>query len=208
MDFDVDNLQKQIPYYLTASDQQTLVAELKIIASGVGTVGYFLSRRHDAFKEKMLQGDGWRGFGVFSFKSSELRSVRGIVLSNSCDIDPDNVRDIPSRVVYAPMVKLSAFKTLLEKRGISAQKIAAKIKSIKAQKTTNMFYLPANGPLEEEYVIRFDETHSMPVAVHSADKNCEKLFTLSNSGFYMLVFKLSVHFCRLQENISRRPEPS
>jgi hypothetical protein len=207
MNFDAESLRQQIPYYLAAEDRQVLVEELKAIVSG-GTADYFLSRYRDAFKADMLQGDGWRGFQLFLFDTGERRSVRGLVLSNSCDVDPENPREVPARVIFAPLVKLAAYKALLDESGIDTEKVEAKIDSIKAQKTTNIFYLPEGGPLEEDHVVRFDEAQSMPVAAHTASPDKEKLFTLSNTGFYMLVLKLSVHFCRLQEKVNRKPTPT
>ncbi len=204
MTFDAQSLQQQIPFYLTAEDQRVLVDELKAIASG-GVADYLLSDYRDSFRQVMLQGDGWRGFQLFLFDSGERRSVRGVVLSNSCDVDPENPRDIPARLIFAPLVKLSAYEALLVKNGIEAAKIGAKIAAIRAQKTTNIFFLPASGPLAEDYVVRLDEAQSMPVAAHINSGDREKLFTLSNTGFYMLAFKLSVHFCRLQERVNRKP---
>ncbi|MFZ5708815.1 MAG: hypothetical protein ACOY4T_03890 [Pseudomonadota bacterium] len=204
MEFDAESLEKQIPFYLTADDQQVLVRELKAIAGG-GAADYLLGEYRDSFKDVMLQGDGWRGFQLFIFESGERRSVRGVVLSNSCDVDPENPRDVPARVIFAPLVKLSAYEALLASSGIDEVKVRAKIASIRAQKTTNVFFLPASGPLAEDYVVRLDEAHSMPVAAHVGSADREKLFTLSNTGFYMLVLKLSVHFCRLQEKVNRKP---
>lgn len=207
MNFDVDHLQRHIPHYLTADDQQILIRELKAIADGE-SADYFLGPYQDSFRGVMLQGDGWRGFQLYLFETGELRSVRGLVLSNSCDVDPANPRDLPARVIFAPLVRLAAYRAVLEASSISADRVSAKIAAIKAQKTTNIFYLPAGGPLGEDHVVRFDEAHSMPVAAHAANGDREKLFTLSNTGFYMLVLKLSVHFCRLHEKISRTPRPS
>lgn len=204
MSFDAESLQKQIPFYLTAEDQQALVRELKAIAGG-GAAEYLLSDYDNEFNEVMLQGDGWRGFQLFIFESGERRAVRGVVLSNSCDVDPKNPRDIPARVIFAPLVKLSSYESLLAKSGIDGSRIEAKIASIKSQKTTNVFYLPASGKLAEDYIVRLDEAHSMPVAAHIDSQDREKLFTLTNTGFYMLVLKLSVHFCRLQEQVNRKP---
>ncbi len=202
MNIDAESLQQQIPYYLTAEDRQTLVKELQAVASGE-TVNYFLSSYHDSFKDSMLQGDGWRGFQLFLFDTGERRSVRGLVLSNSCDVDPANRRDVPARVVFAPLVRLSTYQKLLIASGIKAGKIEEKIRSIKEQKVTNIFYLPAGSTLGEDYIVRFDEVQSMTMAGHAASDNREKIFTLNNTGFYMLVLKISVHFCRLQENINR-----
>lgn len=204
MNLDAETLIQQIPYYLTAEDQKALLNELNAISRG-GTAKYLLSTYRDSFKEMMLQGDGWRGFQLFLFETGERRSVRGIVLSNSCDVDPNNPREVPARVVFAPLVKLAVFKALLNASGIGADRVADKIAAIKAQKTSNIFYLPAGGVLEEDYIVRFDEAHNMPVAAHTASSDREKLFTLSNTDFYMLVFKLSVHFCRLQEKVNRKP---
>ena len=202
MTIDAENLKRQIPYYLTAEDRRVLVDELKAIASGQ-KVSYILGSFHDNFIDTMLQGDGWRGFQVFSFETGERRSVRGLVLSNSCDIDPDNPRDLPTRIIFVPLVKLSTYQSMLDKSSISIARIKEKIHAIKAQQTTNLFFLPAGGSLKEDYLIRFDEAQSMPRKAHQKCDEREKLFTLSNTGFYMLVFKLSIHFCRLQENISR-----
>ncbi len=204
MTVEADNLQKHLPSYLAEEDQRALLRELKATSEG-GEVEYLLSSYRDDFNEIMLQGDGWSGFQFFSFRSGERLTVRGIVLSNSCDVDPENPRDAPTNVLFAPLVKLSAYEALLAKSNINAEKIRAKIAAIRAQKTTNIFYLPANGPLKDDHIVRLDETHSMPAAAHAELAQKEKLFTLSNTGFYMLVFKLSVHFCRLQEKVNRNP---
>lgn len=204
MTLEIESIQQQIPQYLSAADEQALVRELKAIAAG-GTAGYTLSKFRDDFSDVMLQGDSWRGFQLFLFESGERRSVRGIVLSNSCDVDPDNPRDTPARVIFAPLVKLAVYEAKLRESGIAPDRITAKMGAIREQRTTNIFFIPAGGPLEEDSMIRFDEAHSMPVAAHVASGERAKLFTLSNTGFYLLVLKLSVHFCRLQEKVNRNP---
>lgn len=203
MNFDVQSLQQQLPYYLTAEDRQALVDELKALSQG-GAADYFLSPYQDTFKADILQGDGWRGFQLFKFDTGERRSVQGLVMSNSCDVDPGNQRDVPARVLFAPLVKLAAYERMLRASSIGKQKVDEKLASIRAQKTTNVFYLPAGGPLTEDHVVRFDDAHSMPVAAHVLAEDRDKLFTLSNTGFYMLVLKLSVHFCRLHERVNRK----
>lgn len=207
MNLDPESLQQYFPYYLTAKDRQTLVDELKAISKG-GTANYFLSPHNDEFGADMLQGDGWRAFQLFKFDSGERRWIQGLVLSNSCDVEPGNARDVPARVIFAPLVKLSDYEGLLRGSGIDEKKVDEKLASIRGQKTTNMFFLPTGGPLAEDHVVRLDDAHSMPVAAHIASKGREKLFTLSNTGFYMLVLKLSVHFCRLQEKVNRAPKES
>lgn len=207
MNFDAESLQNNIPSYLTAEDQRALVAELQAIAAGEHS-GYFLSEYFDDFQEQMLQGDGWRGFQLYIHDKAEVRSIKGLVLSNSCDVDPGNPRPVPANVTFAPLVKLSAYQEVLAKSGIESAQITSKIDAIKAQKTTNIFYIPSGGPLDDDYIVRLDSMQSMPVHVHNQAQEKEKLFTLSQTGFYMLILKLSVHFCRLHERINRNAPPA
>ncbi len=200
--FDLESLERHLPTYLSEDDKRILARELEAISSG-GSADYLLSQHNDSYDDVRLQGDGWKGFQFFMYPCGEVCHVRGMVLSNSCDIDPNNSRDVPSRILFAPLVKLSKYRKLLEDSKIHMDKVKRKIESIKAQKTTNIFYLPAGGALDEDYIVRFDEAQSMPLSLHRESGESEKLFTLSNTGFYMLVFKLSLHFCRLQEKINR-----
>ena len=201
MSFDVETLKTQIPHYLTsAAAQKEFVEQLDALNEGA-TVGYFLNGLRDPYAREMLQGDGWSGFEVLAFASGKRASVRGIVLSNSCDISPDNERAAPTQIVFAPIIKLTAVQAQFEKSGLSAERVNAKIAAIKKQKVTSVFYLPKGEALTEECVVFLDNLHSMPAV---SCKKKAKLFTLSQAGFYLFLFKLSVHFCRFQENIDRR----
>ncbi len=203
MTFDADQLKNQIPFYLVAEPaQKELVRNLDALNRGA-TSGYYISAAREPDEEAMLQGDGWRGFLLFSFDTGEKRKVRGLVVSNSCDISLGNDRALSPKVVFAPIVKLSAVEARLEDRGLPVGAVKDRLSAIKSQSVTNVFFLPAGGPLNEDYVSFLDDLHSMPVASHAGD---EKLFTLSMAGFYLFAFKLSVHFCRLHERVDRRPD--
>lgn len=203
MTFDVDTLRQQIPFYLTADPKQKeLIKGLKALSEGANE-GYFLATEEDPHANDMLQGDGWRGFQVFSFASGHRNMARGIVLSNSCDVSPENERVLPPKVTFAPVVKLSSIKVRFEERGLRHEQIEPRLQAIRSQAITSMFYLPADGPLDEEHVALLDDLHSMPIEAHR--EAAEKLFTLSMVGFYLFIFKLSVHFCRLHENVDRSP---
>jgi hypothetical protein len=201
MTFDTDLLQQQIPYYLTADPaHKLLLTEIKSLSEGADK-GYFIPKKNDAYATEMLQGDGWAGFQVLSFTSGDRKMIRGIVLSNSCDVSPENERVLPLRVTFAPIMKLNNLRTRFMERGIRSEQIDQRLQAIRSQSVTNMFYLPADGPLDEEYVALLEDLHSMPIAAHQLAAG--KLFTLSMVGFYLFVFKLSVHFCRLHENVDR-----
>lgn len=202
MTFDAEQLKSQIPYYLTAKpEQDELIRNLDALSRGA-TAGYYIRAAREPDADSMLQGDGWRGLQLYSFDSGERRPIQGVVLSNSCDISKDNKRVVPPKIVFAPIVKLSAIEARFNDRGLQQDAISNRISSIKNQSVTSIFYLPAGGPFQEDRVVLLDDIHSMPVSAHTAG---EKLFTLSMAGFYLFAFKLSVHFCRLQENVDIRP---
>ena len=206
MTFDADALHQQIPYYLTADPaQKVILAELKSLSDGANK-GYFIPKGYDSYTGEMLQGDGWRGFQVFSFANGNLNPVRGIVLSNSCDLTPANARVMPPKVTFAPIVNLSKIVERFEAFGLDKKQVDSRLQAIRAQGVSSIFYLPADDLLDEEHVALLDDLHSMPIEVHG--QSAEKLFTLSMAGFYLFVFKLSVHFCRLHENVGRSPQPA
>ena len=203
MAFDSEALKQQIPYYLTADPaKRELINQLSLLSKGADK-GYFIPRSSDPNLGEVLQGDCWTGFQILSFKSGNRKLISGIVLSNTCDVSPDNQRTLPPNVTFAPIVKVSKLKSRFESLGLQSLQIAAKLDAIKSQSVTSIFYLPADGPFDEPHAVLLDDIHSMPINILAA--NSQKLLTLSMAGFYLFVFKLSVHFCRLQENVDRSP---
>lgn len=71
------------------------------------------------------------------------------------------------------------------------------------QITTELFYLPRGSNLDDDYVALLDDIHTAPFPQFQRQKDKQKLFTLSQVGFYLFLFKLSIHFCRFHENIDR-----
>ena len=177
-----------------------MVRNLAAINRG-STKGYYLSTTRDKYRSDILQGDGWCGLQLFSFEDGKEHEVRGIVLSNSCDISTDNEHVFTPRIVFAPIIKLSAIEARFKVHQLAEDAIKSRIKSIKNQSVTNIFYLPAGTQLEEDSVAFLDDLHS----IHIDQLFGKKLFTLSMAGFYLFCYKLSVHFCRLQENVDCRP---
>jgi hypothetical protein len=106
MTLDAESIKRQIPFYLSSEDKRALVENLWAISKGEDT-DYILSNYYNDFQDQMLQGDGWRGLLVYSFETNEVRPIRGIILSNSCDVDPSNKRDLPVRLSFAPWSALT-----------------------------------------------------------------------------------------------------
>lgn len=196
MQITTESIQDQIPYYLTREDKGNLVKAL----NSFPRVDYYLNR----YSQDFLQGDGWTSLEVIRFEDGERKFVKGILLSNSCDIDIANKRDLPARIIFSPIIRLSRYKELLMSNIQDGNKIENKIAAIKEQKVTALFYLPKGVAMDDDYVAVLDDVHTIPLNRYIAQNSKQKLFTLSQVGFYLFLLKLSVHFCRFQENIERR----
>lgn len=189
----------QIPYYLSQEEKFGLVEALK---NWPRPIQYYIKR----YANEVLQGDAWTKLPIRNFGTGELAHIDGIILSNSCQIDPANNRHLPAKVTVAPLIDLGGYVSLLKRVGMSPEQIAAKVIAIKEQRVHNVFYLPAGEGIQNDRIALLDDIYSFPIAEldPSESSNNKKLGTLSMVGFYLFVLKLSVHFCRLHENVERR----
>lgn len=186
---------RYLPDYLTPAEKQDLVAGLKDFPE---YFQYYLQGKHQT---EALQGDVWDNFTVINFESGERKHLKGIVLSNSCDIDLSNPRSLPISITFAPIIKLQKLENLLLANK-SKDDVTNIIKDIKSQRNTSFIYLPENTnvPIQES-VAYLNDLRSMPVSTFAKEAN--KIITLTQQGFYLFILKLSMHFCRFQEGVSR-----
>jgi hypothetical protein len=195
MEITVESIETQIPYYLTQKAKENLINALKSFPD-------FFDYYTDRYPTDILQGDAWSKLEVIRFEDGTRKEIKGIILSNSCDISKENLRDFPPNISFAPIIKLSRYAEMLAAKGFSQQKIESRIQSIRVQQTSNMFFLPTGAKLEDDYVALLGDLHTMPFKAFEP-KLREKQFTLSQVGFYLFLLKLSVHFCRFHEEIER-----
>lgn len=196
MGITAEDIKEQIPYYLTQEDKDELI---KALNGFPGKMNYYTAKCQD----ELLQGDGWNSLDIINIETTERKSIKGILLSNSCDISPENRREIPPSIVFAPIIPLISYEQLLARTGIDSNKISSKISSIKQQRVTSLFYLPKGGCLEADYIAVLDDLHSLPAPRFYRNTDKRKEFTLSQAGFYLFLLKLSIHFCRFHEKVFR-----
>lgn len=200
MEITPESIKDQIPYYLTEEQKEGLLKALSnFIKDPLKETDYYSYGQ----KEELLQGDAWHKLQVRDLATGEKGSILGIILSNTCDINPDNKRDLPANIIFAPIIPLSSYVDLLEKAGIEPDKIRNKVTSIKEQKVTTIFFLPAGSGLQIDSIALFDRIFTMPAKLFESEKDKLKMFTLGYFGFYLFIFKLSIHFCRFHENVNR-----
>lgn len=193
-----ESIKDQIPYYLSQKAKEHLA---KALDNFPRQIDYYIN----LYPDETLQGDGWTSVDVIRFEDGARKLIKALLLSNSCDIAPENKRDLPTKLSFASMVKLDRYQELLTSGGLDPEQIKAKVQAIKEQRVTSLVYLPKGSALDDDYVALLDDIHTVPYQAFRARNEKKKLFTLSNVGFYLFVLKLSVHFCRLHEEIVRDP---
>jgi hypothetical protein len=194
-----EKIEQFLPKYLTPSQKKELFDAL---SSYPNLPYHYLPPA--SIGEDLLQGDGWRGFILVNFSTLERKTVSGVVLSNSCDIDARNRRVTPRSALFAPLVNLRRYEGAMRKAGLSGEQVENALREIRAQHVTYVYYLPTEQYGPEESIIVLDDIHSHPLA-HFLANDRSLLFRLSQAAFYILLIKLSIHFCRAQEGVNRFP---
>lgn len=192
----LEKFQAFLPPYLSGEDRAKLYADLLKFPK---IQNFYLSDS----EEELLQGDGWTGFVAIDIASKTVGTKRGLILSNSCDIDLSNPTQLSPRVLYAPLIAFSSLRDLLSKRaGKSPEQIDAHLESIRRQHVTNIFFLPSGPYGPDESVAFLDNIWTDRVAGFLS-RGRTRLFRLSQPGWYVLLLKLSIHFSRMQEGVRR-----
>lgn len=183
-----------LPYYLTEEQKSGLAKALKDYSalSNIFT---------QQFQDEILQGDCWEGIPHITH-SGRRDNIQGIILSNSCDIDTNNVRHTPVHITYAPLLNLSAYIEIL-KRQLSPAEVDDKVSAVRSQRITNIMYLPASVSNTVDSIAVLDMASSIPYKIFEAEAARRKVRSLNQLGLYLLSFKLSIHFCRMHEGLQR-----
>lgn len=203
---ELSDIEKYLPQYLSKKASENLFAELEDFPENIDDRIYtnFLSE-----SQIFYQGDGIKGLLSINLPDTKVGEVPGMILSNTCDVDTENERLIPSRLVFATIFQLDKYKALLIKKYVDTGKktedsIIGHIDRIKKQYISHIFYLPAGGSLEHDSIVLFDRSNNLSNDfIDKSDIPEKRLFTLSDYGFYLLLYKLSIHFTRIRENVSR-----
>jgi hypothetical protein len=200
MPFSLEDAQVFLPKYLSPADRAELFSELNRLPE---THSYYGPVEDDA----PYQGDGWSAVDFFDVDLGERRRIRAVIISNTCDIAPNNTRARPMRVCVSPIVRISRLVDELEKGGVPSDAIASQLETLRRQEISNMFYLPAGAGLEEESVVMFDNLQSLANETFFENEQKVRLFSLSQAGFWYFLLKLAIHFCRANEGVTRKASP-
>jgi hypothetical protein len=203
---DVSEIEKYLPYYLTDKERQSLLQEIKDFPDNIDQ-RFFTTYLKD--EKSIFQGDGYSDFLFVNLPDPKVGKLPAIVISNTCDIDQENKRLSPKRIVYAPIFQLKKYRQKLIKDHVETgvetlESIDSHIQAIKKQYVTDIFYLPPNEAIPHDSIVILDRLNNLPANSLTPDEIVEnRLFTLSDFGFYMFLVKLSIHFSRVKEEVQR-----
>ncbi len=202
----LEDITKYLPKYLSGSSQEELFNELKRFPDNIDQRLYTASLKE---KPNIFQGDGIRDLLFVNLPAREINPAPGIIISNTCDIDHGHNRLMPMRMVYAPILNLEKYQQALYTDHVQTgmkkeESIESHISEIKMQRISHIFYLPKTEFLENDSIVFFDRLNNCTSDfLHGEQVQNKRIFILSDYGYYLFLFKLSVHFTRIREGISR-----
>ena len=197
----IEDVQRYLPKYLSAENYKTLLNELNNFPNNLDKRMYAKGPGENV----IYQGDGIKSFPFVDLQHIDkgTKIINGIVISNTCDIELTNIRLYTPSILYAPICSLDNYINMLESNKVNKNKIDNQIKDIRNQKITSIFFLPENGTISDSIVFLDRISHIDNNYIDRNQLSEQRLFSLSDYGFYLFLFKLSVHFSRIQEHINR-----
>ena len=102
----------------------------------------------------IFQGDGYDSLPFVNLMKIEdgCKYRSGIVLSNTCDMAPENRRLYSSSIIYAPIMDLKKYVENLQIKNIREDVIKNHVTDIRKQAITSMLFLPANSKMPDSIV--------------------------------------------------------
>jgi|SRR5208283_23757 len=187
-----DEIPTYLPKYLSAPETTDLFSELSQFPNNID------SRMYTSFLEgqsTIYQGDGLSDIWIAELPKGEIRRARVIVLSNTCDISPNNLRKLGARLLYCPIVRFSSYQSMLSEQNETSTR--SHLADIRKQRISSMFYLPESQKLGEESIALLDRPNNCALSGINLESVIQsRLFTLSMYGWYLFLFKLSIHLSR------------
>ncbi len=194
MNLDEEIRGRHFPAYLLPSEKKQLFEEVEKFPENqafyTNQVPY----------EGLMQGDCWKQIS-FIDENGKFITCKAVVLSNTCDLSLENIRSVPKRIVFSPLISLSNYREILIRSGASEAKISQQFETIRSQKISNIMYFPGVEGYSESCIALLDNVYSLPRNKVSVSRIPDLVFRLNMYGFYLFVIKLSIHFTRFQEGL-------
>jgi hypothetical protein len=202
---------QMLPSYFTSIDKSRIRKALEQFFEDKDKLDYtdFFSQEKETF---LMQSDVVHSVVGIDWNDEEGRYKTGytpaILISNSCDVTIENDRTINSKeALFAPIMSVADHLRLWTERGSTPQQLDNFQRTLKRQEYTNLFYLPPNPVNGKDYMVRLDKIHWVPQTQLKGvieDLENNRFISLSDWGYYLFLTKITLHVCRVPEEIERR----
>ena len=110
---DFNDFRVHLPQYLSSDSLEDMFDDIKkFVQPGSSEDIYTLEMKDH---QMIFQGDALNELPFITFpQDTGPISCKAIVLANSCDINPENLRPFTSHLLYSPTWSLSAYQKLLQ----------------------------------------------------------------------------------------------
>lgn len=200
---DLEDIRLYLPKYLSPDNEEKLLKDLIDFPENIDSRMYEF---YDKQESIIYQGDCLNDMLIINLPDTKIKKSKAVILSNTCDIDKENKRKFNSNILYTPIIDLDKYRELLiANKKYKEETINSHLDEIKKQKITQIFYLPPSSDIPEERIIFFDRICSCDSRYIDRDNvSAIRLFSLSQYGFYLFLYKLSIHFTRIHEGVDRK----
>jgi len=200
---DLDKLKLYLPKYLSSESESELFQQLKDFPNNINQRIYTSHLKDEPI---IYQGDGIKDLLIIQLPQTDTKKVDSVIFSNTCDIDQDNKRNFPTQIVYSPLIPFSKYiSSLKQYSSKKVHQLDAHFEAIRKQRITQIFYLPKiEGKIEESIVFMDRIQNISNDYVDRGTLSDIRLFSLSDYGIYLFMFKLSIHFTRIQDKVDRK----
>ena len=210
--FGDDHFEKILPPYLTSPEKSRLKEGLEQFFPENSTKeikydNFYQDDTDSYFKQSDLIAEV--RFPEWDETHRQYNALYGdaMLLSNTCDINPVNQRNANSKEsLFAPIIDLPEYLSDLRINGYNDNQLQTFEADIKRQRITNILYLPPYRDTGPSYIVLLDFIFRFPTAeLNKLLMNItqEKIKSLSRFGYYLFIFKLSYHLCRVPEEKER-----
>lgn len=201
-----EEIRKYLPPYLTPGEERKLFDELRGFPANIDDRIYTPQNVKDT---QIRQGDGLEDMPLVSLPNNTVREKPVLVVSNTCDINPQNQRATIPRVMYCPILDFESYSYHIKASDRYDTEEAADdyLEYVREQKVSSLFYLPPSpehGIDESLAVLSRISNCSVEVAYEDGTVAKDRIFSLGLYGFYLLLLKISIHFSRFKEGIHRQ----
>lgn len=200
-----EEIKKYLPPYLSPREERKLFDELERFPSNINDSIYASQNVSDT---QIRQGDGLEAMPLVSLPENTVQEKPVLVISNTCDISPQNRRATTPRVMYCPIINFESFSHCIKASPKYDTEEAAEdyFQYVKEQKVSSLFYLPPSPvqEIDESLALLSRVSNcSMEVVYEEGNVDKDRIFSLGLYGFYLLLLKISIHFSRFKEEIHR-----